>query len=173
MAAMAIAERAQVMSALRIARRHVALIVGLADILGLWPLATVTAALSGFAEIALDGAIAHLLTGAARAGDIGLADPARPVDGSGLVVLGMGKLGGAELNYSSDIDLIILFDPEIVDYRGIGRTAARLCQAGARTGAPARGTHGRRLCLSHRPAPAPRSRRHARRDECQRRRKLL
>ena len=120
MAAMAIAERAQVMSALRIARRHVALIVGLADILGLWPLATVTAALSGFAEIALDGAIAHLLTGAARAGDIGLADPARPVDGSGLVVLGMGKLGGAELNYSSDIDLIILFDPEIVDYRGSG-----------------------------------------------------
>jgi [glutamine synthetase] adenylyltransferase / [glutamine synthetase]-adenylyl-L-tyrosine phosphorylase len=120
MAAMAAAERAQVVSALRIARRRVALIIGLADILGLWPLETVTAALSGFAETALDGAIAHLLTGAARTGDIDLADPARPVDGSGLVVLGMGKLGGGELNYSSDIDLIVLFDPEIVDYRGSG-----------------------------------------------------
>jgi glutamate-ammonia-ligase adenylyltransferase len=30
---------------------------------------------------------------------------------SGLIVLGMGKLGGGELNYSSDIDLILLYDP--------------------------------------------------------------
>ena len=120
MEAMAAAERSAVVSALRIARRRVALIVGLADILGLWPLETVTGALSGFAETALDGAVGHLLAAAARAGEIGLADPARPLDGSGLVVLGMGKLGGAELNYSSDIDLIVLFDPEIVDYRGTG-----------------------------------------------------
>lgn len=31
---------------------------------------------------------------------------------SGLVVLGMGKLGARELNYSSDIDLILLYDRE-------------------------------------------------------------
>ena len=34
-----------------------------------------------------------------------------PESGSGLIVLGMGKLGGRELNYSSDIDLILLYDP--------------------------------------------------------------
>src|SRR5690606_19349427 len=37
----------------------------------------------------------------------------RPRDASGntipLLVLGMGKLGGEELNYSSDIDLVLLF----------------------------------------------------------------
>ncbi len=120
MAAMASAERAQVVRALRIARRRVALIVGLADIFGLWPLETITAALSGFAETALDAAIGHLLAAAASTGEIELADSTRPVDGSGLVVLGMGKLGGAELNYSSDIDLIVLFDPDIVNYRGSG-----------------------------------------------------
>jgi glutamate-ammonia-ligase adenylyltransferase len=35
-----------------------------------------------------------------------------------LVVLGMGKLGAFELNYSSDIDLIVLFDPDRLRYRG-------------------------------------------------------
>src|SRR5204862_869008 len=39
-----------------------------------------------------------------------LADPQQPEQDSGLIVLGMGKLGGGELNYSSDIDLILLFD---------------------------------------------------------------
>ncbi len=34
-----------------------------------------------------------------------------PKSGSGLIVLGIGKLGGGELNYSSDIDLILLYDP--------------------------------------------------------------
>ena len=33
----------------------------------------------------------------------------------GLIVLGMGKLGAEELNYSSDIDLIVLFDPEKIE----------------------------------------------------------
>src|SRR3989442_872876 len=35
----------------------------------------------------------------------------RPEDGSGLIVLAMGKIGAGELNYSSDIDLIVFFDP--------------------------------------------------------------
>src|SRR4029077_6457405 len=33
-----------------------------------------------------------------------------PERDSGLIVLGMGKLGGYELNYSSDIDLVLLYD---------------------------------------------------------------
>ena len=35
----------------------------------------------------------------------------RPEENSGLIVLAMGKMGAGELNYSSDIDLIVLFDP--------------------------------------------------------------
>ncbi|MEX2319660.1 MAG: bifunctional [glutamine synthetase] adenylyltransferase/[glutamine synthetase]-adenylyl-L-tyrosine phosphorylase, partial [Bauldia sp.] len=46
------------------------------------------------------------------AGEIELADPRKPEEGSGWILLGMGKYGAGELNYSSDIDLIVLFDPE-------------------------------------------------------------
>ena len=71
-----------------------------------------------FADTALKLAVDHLLRRAAAAGDLALANPERPSEGSGLVVLGMGKLGARELNYSSDIDLIVLYDRSKVDYRG-------------------------------------------------------
>jgi glutamate-ammonia-ligase adenylyltransferase len=106
------------MRALRIARRRVALLVALADLIRIWPLETVTAALSRFANNAINLAARHLLRRAALQGDLVLSDPARPERGSGLVVLGMGKLGANELNYSSDIDLIVLFDRDRIDYRG-------------------------------------------------------
>ena len=38
-------------------------------------------------------------------------DPAHPAENCGLVILALGKHGAGELNYSSDTDLIILFDP--------------------------------------------------------------
>ena len=69
------------------------------------------AALSRFAEAAIGAAVRHLLRAAAASGSLALADAADPERGSGLIVLGMGKLGGEELNYSSDIDLILLYDP--------------------------------------------------------------
>ncbi len=103
---------------LRVARRRVALAVGVADIAGVWPLDRVTGALTRFAEAALELAVAHLLRASAAAGEIRLADPANPQAGSGLVVLGLGKLGAGELNYSSDIDLMVLYDPSVVDYSG-------------------------------------------------------
>src|SRR6266567_1053423 len=40
-----------------------------------------------------------------------VAAPDQAEDDSGLVVLAMGKMGAGELNYSSDIDLIVFFDP--------------------------------------------------------------
>jgi [glutamine synthetase] adenylyltransferase / [glutamine synthetase]-adenylyl-L-tyrosine phosphorylase len=106
------------MRALRIARRRVALLGALADMTGRWPLEDVTAALSRFADQAINLAARHLLRRAALQGDLILPDAAEPERGSGLVVLGMGKLGANELNYSSDIDLIVLFDRERIDYRG-------------------------------------------------------
>ena len=111
---------ASVMRRLRIARSRVALLVAVADIAGLWTIEQVTTALSRFAEAALDAAVAHLLRGAAQAGELRLDDHADPNIGCGLTILGLGKLGAYELNYSSDIDLIILYDPEIIHYTGRG-----------------------------------------------------
>ena len=98
--------------ALRIAKRRIALTVAIADIAGLWPLDRVTGVLSTLADQALSTAAAYLLVEAAAAGTLTQADSADPERGSGLVILGLGKLGARELNYSSDIDLIVLYDSE-------------------------------------------------------------
>src|SRR5262249_11377185 len=45
-------------------------------------------------------------------GKLALPHPDRPADGSGWILLGMGKLGAHELNFSSDIDLVVFFDPD-------------------------------------------------------------
>ena len=97
---------------LRQARRDIAVAVALADIANAWPLFRITGALSDFACLAIDSALASLLSESARSGKIELADPNDPTSKSGLIVLGMGKLGGGELNYSSDVDLIVLWDDE-------------------------------------------------------------
>jgi glutamate-ammonia-ligase adenylyltransferase len=102
------AGRAELAAALRRAKRRGALIVGAADIGGTWDVGQVTAALSDLAEAALSAAVRHLLAGAGPA--LRLRHRDDPARGSGLIVLGMGKLGARELNYSSDIDLVVLFD---------------------------------------------------------------
>ena len=99
---------------LRVARRRAALTIASADIAGLWPLERVTGALSDFADRAIGLAVDDQLRRLAEAGAIALPDLAHPARDSGLVVLGMGKLGGRELNYSSDVDLIVLYDLERV-----------------------------------------------------------
>ncbi|MCQ8276940.1 bifunctional [glutamine synthetase] adenylyltransferase/[glutamine synthetase]-adenylyl-L-tyrosine phosphorylase [Acetobacteraceae bacterium KSS8] len=109
--------RHEIAAGLRRAKRQVALVAALADLGGLWSLGEVTGALSLLAEAALRVAAAHLLHAAHAAGQIALPDPARPEKGSGLVVLGMGKLGARELNYSSDIDLVLIYDPDLQNGR--------------------------------------------------------
>ncbi|MEE8172960.1 MAG: glutamine-synthetase adenylyltransferase, partial [Alphaproteobacteria bacterium] len=110
--------RAEVMSGLRLAKRGVALTIAMADIAGAWPLEKVCRSLSRFAELSISIALNFLLLQAGKSGHLALADPENPASGSGIVVLGMGKLGARELNYSSDIDLLVLFDGEKVDYCG-------------------------------------------------------
>lgn len=105
------AKREAVAAACRQAKRQVALISALADIGGQWALEQVTGALSDLADATLRISVAHLLRAAHAAGDLVLPDPANPGQGGGFTVIGMGKLGARELNYSSDIDLILLFDP--------------------------------------------------------------
>jgi glutamate-ammonia-ligase adenylyltransferase len=106
------------MRALRIAKRRSAVLIGLADICGLWDLATVTRALSHLADTALSIAASHLLRRAADNGDFTLRHPDDPEKDSGLIILGMGKLGAHELNYSSDIDIIVFYDDEQIVYTG-------------------------------------------------------
>lgn len=115
-------KRSDVAAALRQAKRSAALIVAIADVGGSWPLETVTGALSELAEATLRLAIRHLLRSAHNTGEIRLQDPNRPDLNCGFVALAMGKLGAAELNYSSDIDLILLYDGTAPVYAG-GRVA--------------------------------------------------
>ena len=113
------------MTRLRLARRRAAILIALADVGGAWDLQQVTSALSQFADAAIGGAVRWLLRDAARRGELDLAAGPNIEQGSGLVILGMGKLGAYELNYSSDVDLIALYDSETAPY--IGKRSAQDC----------------------------------------------
>lgn len=106
------------MTLLRRARGRVALLTAIADVSFFWDVATVTDRLSRFADLAIEATANLLLREAHSKNIITLQDPAQPQLGSGLLILAMGKLGGFELNYSSDIDLIILFDADALPYQG-------------------------------------------------------
>ena len=108
--------RDRVAAAMRRAKRIVALATAIADIGNIWPLERVTATLSDLAEATLSLAMAHLLRSAHDAGELRLPDPTDPTRGGGFTVLGMGKLGARELNYSSDVDLVLLYDPAAAIY---------------------------------------------------------
>ena len=70
-----------------------------------------TEALTRFADAAVGAAVTFLLRKHARAGLLALDPDAPDIEkGSGLVVLALGKHGARELNYSSDVDLIVLYD---------------------------------------------------------------
>lgn len=100
---------------LRICKRRTSLCIAVADICSKWDLTKVTNALTTLAEKSLSYASATLLYEGHKRGYFTLPEPEKnPEKGSGFIILGMGKLGGRELNYSSDIDLIILFDTDVI-----------------------------------------------------------
>ncbi|WP_305986412.1 bifunctional [glutamine synthetase] adenylyltransferase/[glutamine synthetase]-adenylyl-L-tyrosine phosphorylase [Roseibium sp. MMSF_3544] len=105
-------DEAGIMRLLRQLKQDLALTLGLADICGAIGLDRVTRALAGFADASLNAAIRFCLADLARRNKFAPRDPERPEIDSGLIVLAMGKHGANELNYSSDIDLIILYDPD-------------------------------------------------------------
>jgi len=102
----------QVMSRLRIVKRRVAFLVALADLARIFDGRATTGWLSELAEASVTAAIDHLLLSTHESGKLKLKNVAAPSEGSGVIVLGMGKLGASELNYSSDIDLVVFFDEE-------------------------------------------------------------
>lgn len=101
---------AKVMHLLRRMKAEAALLIALCDIGGVWPIMQITRALTDVAVISVQSALRYLLRQEAVRGRLLPDDIARPEEGSGLVVLAMGKLGAGELNFSSDIDLIVFFD---------------------------------------------------------------
>ena len=105
------------MAGLRRAKQDMALLLAFADLGGVWDVPEVTAALSGLADAALSSALRFLLRGEIASGKF-QGDPSDPEKNSGLIVLAMGKHGARELNYSSDIDLIVFYDPERAPLRG-------------------------------------------------------
>jgi len=131
---------------LRIERRRLALLAAIGDLAGALDLTAVTGALSDFADRALSTAIAAAIA------ERSPGEPPR-----GFTALALGKLGSRELNYSSDIDPILLFDPETLPRRSreepgeaavrVGRRVVELLQARDADG------YAFRVDLRLRPAP--------------------
>ncbi|MGB7259121.1 MAG: bifunctional [glutamine synthetase] adenylyltransferase/[glutamine synthetase]-adenylyl-L-tyrosine phosphorylase [Pseudolabrys sp.] len=95
---------------LRRMKSEAALLIALADIGGVWPVMRAARALTDLADNAVGAAVTFLLADLARTGKLKPKNKAQPQEGSGYIVLAMGKMGAFELNYSSDIDLIVFFD---------------------------------------------------------------
>ena len=104
------ASQSEVGRALRQERYAIALVLAIGDLAGGFPLAKVMAELSALADRSLDTAIKTAIV--RRVSDF---DPSGQV--TGMVALALGKQGAGELNYSSDIDPILLYDPETLPRR--------------------------------------------------------
>jgi glutamate-ammonia-ligase adenylyltransferase len=103
-------DEAQFMADLRLARQRLMLWVAFRDLNGMADLSEVTHALSHFAEEVVSLSIAYIRQDLQRRFGLpwsSVTDSEMP-----LMVVGMGKLGGLELNLSSDIDLIFLYEHE-------------------------------------------------------------
>ncbi|WP_048649141.1 bifunctional [glutamine synthetase] adenylyltransferase/[glutamine synthetase]-adenylyl-L-tyrosine phosphorylase [Nitratireductor soli] len=99
------------MKALRGFKAEAHFLIALARLAGAADTELTTLRLSRLADACVGAAVDYLLLDAHRAGKLQLPDPAHPARDSGWVLLAMGKLGANELNFSSDIDLIVLIDP--------------------------------------------------------------
>lgn len=106
--------KSQLMSALRIAKSEASLLIALADISEEWDLKKTTNSLSDFADLVIKKSLETLLFQKAKDKMLKSSD----INESGFIVVAAGKLGGHELNYSSDIDLIVLYDHENQNYIG-------------------------------------------------------
>ncbi|HEY8580010.1 MAG TPA: bifunctional [glutamine synthetase] adenylyltransferase/[glutamine synthetase]-adenylyl-L-tyrosine phosphorylase, partial [Beijerinckiaceae bacterium] len=123
-------EDQEAMQALRAGKQASHLLIALADIGGVWDVVRVTQALTDYADAAVSDALRYLLRKGVASGRMRVADLADPEAGCGYVLLALGKHGAAELNYSSDVDLVAFFDPDS-PIAGVAPTQAfvRLTQA--------------------------------------------
>jgi glutamate-ammonia-ligase adenylyltransferase len=109
---MADVTEAGLMSALRSLKFEAHCLIALDDLAGRADCAVTVQRLSDLADACVAAAVDFLLRDADRQGKLKLVDRAAPGKGSGWILLGMGKLGAHELNFSSDIDLVVFYDPD-------------------------------------------------------------
>ncbi|KIC26461.1 MULTISPECIES: glutamine-synthetase adenylyltransferase [unclassified Leisingera] len=129
-------EAAQLKPGLRQAKRRLALLTALCDLSGGWSLEQVTGALTDFGALCADVAIKAEIANLIRRKKLpGLTQDDVETAG-GMSILAMGKMGAHELNYSSDIDLICLFDETRFDpddfyeaRQGMVRATKNMCAA--------------------------------------------
>ena len=97
---------------LRLLKSDAHLLIALADLGGGWPLDTVTEALSNFATMTVAAALEIVARFERDRGRL-RAEPGGPGGAiPGLFGFAMGKFGAGELNYSSDIDLSLFYEPD-------------------------------------------------------------
>jgi Glutamine synthetase adenylyltransferase len=106
-----VGDEAELGRALRVAKGRTALLAALAETGGAWTTARATEALSDLADAALEAGMDFLMRDAAEKGRLAIAPEQARAANSGLALFALGKHGGRELNYSSDIDIVAFFDP--------------------------------------------------------------
>ena len=120
-------DRDRLMTFLRRQRNRVAVLAAVYDCFGICGVMECAELLSDMADHAVRLTVSHLLLDRVERGDL----EAPAGDRWGYFALALGKHGSRELNYSSDIDLIVLYDPECVRYTGsrsLGECFVRVTQ---------------------------------------------
>jgi len=97
--------------AMRLAKSKIALLAAIAETGGLWSTAKATRVLSDLADVSLEAGLDFLLRAAARNGKLATGESQVSTANCALAIFALGKHGGQELNYSSDIDIVAFFDP--------------------------------------------------------------
>ncbi|WP_372785165.1 bifunctional [glutamine synthetase] adenylyltransferase/[glutamine synthetase]-adenylyl-L-tyrosine phosphorylase [Phenylobacterium sp.] len=97
---------------LRDLKAELHLLTALADLGGVWDLDQVTGALTRFADAAVISALAVAARGELEAGRLTHLGEGAEGPVPGWFCIAMGKQGAFELNYSSDIDVSVFFDPD-------------------------------------------------------------
>ena len=105
------------MRQMRRAKEAAQLAIAAADLSGAWPQDAVLEQLTALADASVQSALRLAVREGWKAGWFG--DTRDSDEMPGLFVLAMGKMGARELNYSSDIDLIVLFDLDLLPLKGL------------------------------------------------------
>jgi glutamate-ammonia-ligase adenylyltransferase len=102
---------AEVMALLRRFKHRMALLAALAELGGVWPIEAALEGMSVTADSALEQATAFLFRKARESGQL-VAQTEVTSPSPGYFVIAMGKLGAFELNYSSDVDIVVFYDAD-------------------------------------------------------------
>ena len=105
------------MRVMRLAKEAAHMAIAAGDLSGIWNLDDVVERLTQLADASVRSALRLAIGSGWAAGSFGEVRDSQEMPG--LFVLAMGKMGARELNYSSDVDLILLFDLDVLPIQGL------------------------------------------------------